>query len=107
MKRSNKHESRLKAGVYALVDPFDGLPHYVGSSSWLRERVLDYQALFEGTSLCCHNQAIIEWVEDLRAKRKRPSFVVLQLVPGNHHKEAESWWIKHGRAKGWPLLNRR
>lgn len=113
--------------IYALVDPRDELPHYVGCGSWGREeawRTLQNQ-LRRGRQPV---RPVEEWLADLAPSGMLATFQVLQELPGYGlmtHRGAvdtrasrraaraerrailqvEAAWIDYGDRKGWPLTN--
>lgn len=87
--------------IYALIDPTDGLVHYVGQTTQPKRRLarhLDTQHY--------HRGAKVEWVRLLDQKGQKPLMQVLERVNGKRMallKEIE--WIRHFQEQGMPITN--
>jgi hypothetical protein len=101
--------------IYAYVDPRTLRNCYVGKSSTGMLRPRDIRG---------HNHGDCgQWLEELEALGLKPEIVVLAVIEGDPRareenpcpwaadrnltvlSNAEMWWIRHGRALGWPLTN--
>jgi hypothetical protein len=88
--------------IYVLVDPRDGLPHYVGCT--MNPRTRFYAHL--GASYSEGNRRRCEWVKELLAAGLKPKMMGLAKVKGYAPAIAvEKKWIEKGFKRGWPLLN--
>jgi hypothetical protein len=90
--------------IYGLVDPRDGMIHYVGRSSYglrrPREHAMPSQ-LRRGD-----NPAKERWISDLVAGGLRYRIFVLATAETSEALDAiEREWIALGRRSGWPLKN--
>lgn len=89
--------------IYVLVDPRDGLPHYIGCSMNPRQRLaahLSANVVGEGNRRRC------EWIRELLAAGLRPKMMGLAKVAGYEAAaDAERKWIAKGHKRAWPLLN--
>lgn len=85
--------------VYLLVDPRDGLPHYVGATSNIKAR------------LSAHKRAKGEnkrhkWLKELKELGLSFEFVPIgEYWYKQHAYHCEAIAINNGFAKGWPLTN--
>lgn len=84
--------------IYALVDPRDLKPRYVGQS--VAPIVRLYQHLSSTTS-----RGLSAWRRELREQRMRPMLLLLERVKAEWGDGAEEHWIAAGLREGWPLLN--
>lgn len=100
--------------IYGLVDPRDGLIHYVGRSSSGLARPRAHRAQKSLRTASQKNT----WLRDLFEAGLDYSIATLDVVAPseallcwwwpyhtNHMNDAERWWIAYGRASGWPLTN--
>lgn len=93
----------LKWVVYALVDPRDSLPHYIGCTRNLRARYLQHVANKKQS-----NKAKCAWVAELHSLGLQPKLRVLAaFAEVRHAQECEQLRVDRGFADGWPLVNRR
>lgn len=87
--------------IYALVDPTDGLVHYVGQTNQPKQRLANHL----GTQHY-HRGAKVEWVRLLGQKGQKPLMQVLERVSSKRMaliKERE--WIRHFQEQGMPIVN--
>lgn len=96
--------------IYGLVDPRDGLVHYVGKSERGMARANAPYGRKEGMTKRA-------WLDELRKQELHAQPVILQLVHDEQPpwwwgglgasalNSAERWWIALGRVFGWPLTN--
>jgi hypothetical protein len=92
----------LSYEIYALVDPRDMTPRYVGRSVDARKRMTGHL----GTSSMNSNIGKRAWIAELRRTGRDPQLVILSRVVGALNAvECEQFWVDHGRVRGWPLLN--
>lgn len=85
--------------IYALADPRDKQPRYVGRTNNLTRR---------HTQHCYTNELTPkgEWVQTLRAQGVSPTMHVLECVgPKENSLFREKFWISFGLYLGWDLLN--
>ena len=94
--------AQLTYGIYALVDPRDMLPRYVGRSLDPATRIGGHIKEARWVNPKKH-----AWIRELRrATGSRPFLLVLASVRGTLNAvECEQFWVDHGRMRGWPLLN--
>ncbi len=86
--------------IYALIDPTDGLVHYVGQTSQPKQRF----ALHLDTRHQWGAKA--KWVRLLEEKGQKPLMQVLETVMGKRTAlTREKAWIRHFQDQGMPLLN--
>lgn len=88
--------------VYALVDPRDGLPHYVGRTTNPALRMTAHISDLGRYA----NKRKKAWILELKALGLRPELEVLEETYGavDAH-DGEAFWVAHGRRAGWPLTN--
>lgn len=96
---SQPRGARATHVVYALVDPRDNLPHYVGLTRNLRYRL--YRHLSDKET----NADKVAWIDSLEADGLKPETRVLARVSEDDVADTEIYWIARGRALGWPLTN--
>jgi AcrR family transcriptional regulator len=87
--------------IYALVDPTDGLVHYVGQTNQPKRRLTNHL----GTQHY-RRGAKVEWVRLLDQKGQKPLMQVLERVSSKRMalvKERE--WIQHFQEQGMPIVN--
>lgn len=88
--------------VYALTDPRDGCPRYVGQTI---HGMLRYRSHLKNlpNDASHHKKA---WVQTLQAQGLNPGFEVLTDLPGPEFlDEAEAFWIAELKARGCQLTN--
>lgn len=87
--------------IYALVDPRDDLPHYIGRSVNAAARLdVHRTATGSGARRC-------EWLRELAASGHGPLLRILDVARGVAATiSAEQRWVDFGRKLGWPLTNR-
>lgn len=91
--------------VYVLVDPRDGLPHYIGCTTNPKRRLYAHLCAPLSTE---GNRRRRQWIEELREAGLRPRMLGLGEATGySAATKLETEWIDRGRLKGWPLLNGR
>lgn len=87
--------------VYALVDPRDGLPRYIGRSTSPHQRFLAH--LGRKTE----NIKKRAWVKELRQLKLQPLLrIILEVVGIDAAEREEKSWTAAGRRRGWPLVGR-
>ena len=87
--------------IYGLCDPRTKELRYVGKTRGnVRQRVRAH---------CCessnHGTHKLHWVMGLKAAGLRPYLVVLETVPEQEWREAETFWIQYMRFLGCRLVN--
>lgn len=85
--------------VYALVDPRDDLPHYVGLTRNMRYRL--YKHLRDKDT----SPIKVAWIDSLRACGLSPEVKILAEAWADDVAAIEVYWIAKGRELGWPLTN--
>lgn len=87
--------------IYALVDPRDGLPRYIGRSI---DPAVRFAAHCGATG---HGAKRVAWIKELRSLGLTPVLWVVREALGVVATiRAEQDVVDEGRAAGWPLLNR-
>lgn len=85
--------------IYGLVDPESGQVRYIGKSIRPAQRLQNHMNEVSN----CHRS---HWLQALKKKGLRPGLVIFEAVQGDWPwQESERFWIKRGRALGWPLTN--
>lgn len=86
--------------IYALVDPQDYTPRYIGVTEDLYRAFI---AHLQGATKEAHTNI---WIEDLRRLHLVPILKTLEVIadPEMAHKR-EAYWIQHYRYLGVDLLN--
>lgn len=88
--------------IYALVDPRDDLPHYIGRSVDVAARFGAHRA-----NLPREGQKRRAWLHDLASAGLAPTLRVLDVTRGVLATvSGEQRWVDFGRKLGWPLTNR-
>jgi len=87
--------------IYALLDPRDGLPHYIGQAVSISKRYREHISACKDSKQTPKQ----EWLEDLRNNGAAPTIEVLEKVSKTHVNDREVYWIQFGRRKEWPLTN--
>ena len=89
--------------IYALCDPNERFPRYVGQTTLsLGSRLSAHVSRTKsGTS----NAALLQWIKGLQANEQRPTIVLLEKSTPNDAREAERAWIALCIEKGCDLLN--
>lgn len=83
--------------IYALVDPRDGLPRYVGQSLADQRRPIP--------SPGSTSDRLGLWLRELRSSQLRPLSLVLERVSASGDpNERHEAWVRGGFSVGWPLL---
>jgi len=85
--------------IYALIDPRDKKPRYIGQS-------LDPYTRLRNHLASPHSTDLRSWFYELRIQSKERDIIILEWVETIHAWEREKFWIQHGTNKGWKLLNR-
>ena len=88
--------------IYALIDPRDQTPHYIGKTvqNPPQKRLRQHQRKPATDGLAA-------WIDDLLRADMKPTLETLETAPpGADWRAAEIYWIRHGLAQGWPLENR-
>src|SRR5690242_6318586 len=87
-------------GIYALIDPTDGLIYYIGQTSNPRQRLAQHLVARH------HEGAKAEWLHRLDERGQKPLMQILEIVIGRHKALArEREWIRRFQEQGMPLLN--
>lgn len=86
--------------IYGLLDPGDGLFHYVGLT-------VDLTTRFEAHCTWCLSEERPKdaWLRPLIVAGKRARLKVLAWVPPRDQYESERYWIQKLRNEGQPLTN--
>lgn len=84
--------------IYALLDPFDGRPRYVGKSVAAEQRLSQHLSE-NGTS------QKVEWIGQCLLAGRQPKLKILETVSAETWPERERFWIAKLRAEGFDLLN--
>lgn len=84
--------------IYALVDPRDMLPRYVGQSR-------NPTARYDGHTSSTTTNAMRPWRRDVFAAGLMPHMLLLERVLEPQALFTEGRWIDEGKRRGWPLLN--
>jgi hypothetical protein len=95
--------------IYGLVDPRDGLIHYVGrTTAALRTRLHAHMSLVagDGKNLRGYGLDKLKWLADLKAARMTPSIKPLEEVESEHAHDAERRWVQALFRAGVPLTNK-
>jgi hypothetical protein len=89
--------------IYALSDPRDGFPFYVGQTSRpLAERLSGHVC---NARKQMQTGFVMDRVRDIAAAGLRPEIFELERVPRDQRFEAERFWINSLRLMGTRLLN--
>ncbi|WP_083393309.1 GIY-YIG nuclease family protein [Curtobacterium sp. MMLR14_010] len=94
-------DERKTYRVYALVDPTNGVPYYVGqTANTLANRRQDHVRKSGNTRKGT-------WVRGLLSNHLEPQIVLLEELTGHRRDayEREAYWIRKLRDEGQPLLN--
>lgn len=87
--------------IYALYDPRERQPRYIGRSVEPGARLKQHAAA-RG-----FGKARVEWLRRLKADGHSPDVLILERALGVVEAiRAEQWWLDFGRRAQWPLLNR-
>lgn len=84
--------------VYAWKHPQTGEIRYVGKAKDLDDRLKHYRHKV-------HSPHLRSWMESLRRDGLEPALMILEECKG-WLSQRERWWIAHGRACGWKLINK-
>jgi hypothetical protein len=84
--------------IYAWKHPCTGEIRYVGKAKDLHCRLKSYRHKV-------HSPHLQHWMDKLRAGGLEPELMILQECK-SHLSGCERWWIAHGRACGWRLINK-
>lgn len=87
----------MTVSIYALVDPRDGAPRYVGRSSAPRKR---FYAHISVGLIRMENRRRYDWVRELEAHGLRPALLILETCQIEQAAEAELRWIERYRPSG-------
>lgn len=94
-----KKNDPAEAGViYGLCDPVTHQVRYIGKTVNLKSRMRRYR------SGCHHSPHLKNWIALLGRKGQWPEVKVLETCLFGLG-DAEKHWIKHGRERGWDLIN--
>lgn len=96
--------------IYGLVDPRDGLIHYVGrTTAALKTRLNAHRAdiapTWDGKARGA-GQDKLRWMLDLKERGLSPAIKVLEEVSPDEAVEAEKRWVQTLFKAGIPLTNR-
>jgi hypothetical protein len=86
--------------IYALVDPRDGFPRYIGKTSSVLKR---YSQHLKNTARV--NNHLMAWLHELSILRIFPVLRILFVCNYYRGPQREKEWIAYGINHGWPLLN--
>lgn len=92
--------------IYALVDPSDKLPHYVGMSVNPDGRMSQHLCHARKTN---SRMSTSKWIAELFASGRTPEMIILEAYQTNRcgdAREVEKQWIAHYLQKGMNLVNR-
>lgn len=95
--------------IYGLVDPRDGLIHYVGrTTAALRTRLNAHMSLVAGDGKNVRGYGLdkLKWLAELKAARMTPSIKPLEEVDAEHAHDAERRWVQALFRAGVPLTNK-
>ncbi len=87
--------------IYGLVDPESNEIRYIGKSIRPIERLQNHM----NDKSKCHRA---HWLQSLKSKGLKPELVIFESISGSDDwswQESEKYWIKRGKALGWPLTN--
>jgi hypothetical protein len=88
-----------KIYIYALTDPDSNLIRYIGKSIKPKERLQNHMNEVSN----CHRS---HWLQSLKKQGKKAKMKFLEVLEyGENWQERERYWIKKGKAEGWPLTN--
>ncbi len=90
--------------IYALVDPADGLPRYVGASRRFAHRIRAHRA-FAKRLTQAPKYDVEKWERRLFLEGRSFDWKILEETTEADIDAAESFWISQGRGLGWPLTN--
>lgn len=94
-----KKNDPAEAGVvYGLCDPVSHQVRYIGKTVDLKSRIRRYRS---GRH---HSPHLKNWIASLGRKGQWPEVKVLETCLFGLG-DAEKHWIKHGRERGWDLIN--
>lgn len=92
----------LRFVVYALIDPVDRLPRYIGCTGNLKARLRSHLA-----NRGNYNGKKKEWIAALAGRGDRPRVRLLAAFADFEQAQAhEQRCVDDGRERGWPLFNR-
>ena len=86
--------------IYALLDPRDGHPRYVGKSNNLKERLKNHCNPSHSK-----NTHKLNWIALLRTKGMKPLLKVIEIVPIEIWKDREKYWIRYFKKRKYKLVN--
>lgn len=89
--------------VYALLDPRNGLAHYVGSTLSLHARLCSHNNI---DSWRTHTLEYCKWRVELAKIDLVPDVAVVEVCKFEELRGREKYWITHGLQIGWPLTNK-
>ena len=87
--------------IYGLVDPRDGLIHYVGQTNKGARRLIEHRNEHGRV-----NPQKTQWLQELAGVGGQPIMTVLEQCDDDDADARELYWITHGRDAGWPLVNK-
>lgn len=88
--------------IYALLDPREGIPRYIGKTLAPEQRFSEHLSLSETKD---KNSAKGQWIASLLIKGYRPVMVLLDRVKRTDEVQAEKQWIAHFEKLGVNLVN--
>lgn len=91
--------------IYGLVDPDTLEVRYIGQTNDIKERLRFHTQYSSALKREAHKQKG-KWTQGLLNAGKKPSIVILQVVPFKLADEAERRWIEMGKLFGWSLFNK-
>lgn len=85
-----------KVYIYAIINPIDGMPFYVGETS-------NTEARFKHHLDCRERSQYI--ISDILSNNLKPEFQILEVCEYGGHKTLEIKWMKKYLELGYPLIN--
>jgi len=82
--------------IYAIINPIDNMPFYVGETS-------DTEARFKHHLSCRERSKDI--INSILVKGIKPKFEILEVCSYGGHKKTEIKWMKSYLSMGYPLIN--
>lgn len=79
------------AYIYALVDPRDGIPRYVGSTINPYVRLSGH---ITESNTRSHLIRRCGWIKSIRDAGYYPHMVILEITPSQYTREREEFWIE-------------
>lgn len=87
--------------IYVLKDPRSGDRRYVGQAKNPKRRLREHISGSKDRGDTLKQR----WVKELKQLGCVPEMEILEHCDEREVDRREVWWIRHGRAEGWPLVN--